>query len=99
MYRWKPLLVFHHLTVFCGHWSLANRKIKYLICHVTPQNNLIERSSNFESLNSLCTWYQLAKFGGHRYCGSGDTFLDFQVIKQGDVIKASGDCNNTSPSR
>ena len=85
-------MVFHHFAMFCGHWSLVNTKIKYLIYHVTPQNNLIEGSSNFESLNSLCNWYQLAKFGG-------DKFLVCQVIKQDHVIKGSGDYSNTSPSR
>ena len=98
MYGWDFLVICHHPGQSRDHKHCDSEK-RYLICHVNPQNNLIERSSNFESLNSLCTWYQLAKFGGHRYCGSGDTFLDFQVIKQDDVIKASGDYNNTSPSR
>ena len=49
--------------------------------------------------------HHLAKFGGHRYCSSRDiTFLVCHVIKQGHVIKGSGDyinrcCLSTSTLR
>ena len=45
----------HHLAMFGGHWSSASGDIKYLICHVTSQNHVIERSSNFMSESS--SWH------------------------------------------
>ena len=42
------------LPIWC-HWSIASGDIKYLICHMNSQSNVIERSSNFMSRNSL--WY------------------------------------------
>ena len=45
-------------------------------------------------------YHHLAKFGGHRYCISRDImFLICNVIKQGHIIKRSGDYNDRSPSR
>ena len=46
---WKPLTVIHHFPMFDGHWSIASRDIKYLICHMTSQNHVILGSSNFMS--------------------------------------------------
>ena len=48
-------MVSHHLVMFGGYCSIAIGYIKYLICHVTLQNYLIEGSSNFMSGNS--SWY------------------------------------------
>ena len=44
-------------------------------------------------------WYHLAKFGGHKYCSSGDKPLVCHVIKQDHIIQGWSDYNNTSPSR
>ena len=35
-----------------GYWSCSIGDIKYLICHVTSQNHVIEGSFNFMSGNS-----------------------------------------------
>ena len=43
----------NHLAMFGGHQSSANEYIKYLICHVTSQNHVIEGSCNFMSGSSL----------------------------------------------
>ena len=42
-------MLIHHLVIFGGHWSNASGDIKYLICHVTSQNFVIEGSFNFMS--------------------------------------------------
>ena len=55
MYRWKLLMVSYHFPMFGGDWSSAKVDLKYLICHVTSQNDVIDRSSNFMSGSS--TWY------------------------------------------
>ena len=47
-------MVSHHLAMFGGRWSSSNGDINYFICHVTSQNHVIERSSNFLSWSSLC---------------------------------------------
>ena len=41
---WKPLTVSFHLAMFGGHCSSASGNIKYFICHVTSQNDVIEGS-------------------------------------------------------
>ena len=41
-----------HLAMFGSHWSHACRNMKYLICHVTSQNHLIEGSIIFMSDSS-----------------------------------------------
>ena len=38
-----------HLLVFGGHWFSANGDIKYLICHMTFENHVTERSYTFLS--------------------------------------------------
>ena len=43
------------LAMFGSHWSDASGDIKYLICHMTTQNQLIEGSSNFMSGSS--SWH------------------------------------------
>ena len=53
IYGWKPVMVSHHLAMFGGHWSSASGDIKYLTCHVTLQNHVIEGSSNFYKWPSL----------------------------------------------
>ena len=35
----------HHFTVRGSHWPSASVDVKYLICHVTPQENVTEGSS------------------------------------------------------
>ena len=40
----KPLTVSHHFTIFGGHWPSAKGDIKYLICHMTLQDHVIEGS-------------------------------------------------------
>ena len=60
--------------VWC-HWSGASRDKMYLICHVTshkPHNGRIVRLYEWEI---LIVFYYLAKFGGHRHCGSGYVML------------------------
>ena len=39
---WKPLTVSHHVTIFGGHWLSAKGDTKYLICHMTLQDYMIE---------------------------------------------------------
>ena len=39
--------------MFGSHWSNASGDKKYLICHVTSQNYVIEGSCNFMSGSSL----------------------------------------------
>ena len=41
--------------MFGSDWSSACKDIKYLICHVTSQNHVIDGSSNFVSWSS--SWY------------------------------------------
>ena len=48
-------MVSHHLAMFGGHWSSASGDVKYLTCHVTLQNYVIEGSVNFVSGSS--SWY------------------------------------------
>ena len=55
----------HYLAVFGGYWSSARGDKKYLICHVTSENHVIERLSNAWEL--FIVYQQLAK---HRYCSS-----------------------------
>ena len=43
--------------------------------------------------------YHPLKFGGNRYCGSGNMFLVCHVILQGYVIKGSCDFMGRNPSR
>ena len=43
--------------------------------------------------------YHPLKFGGNRYCGSGNMFLVYHVILQGYVIKESCDFMGRNPSR
>ena len=50
----KPVTLYHHLTTFGSHWSIANGN-KYSIWRVTLQNHVIEGSSNFMSESS--SWY------------------------------------------
>ena len=45
MNQWVEIL--DHLGMFCGHWSSGSGDKKYLICHVTSQNQVIEGSRNF----------------------------------------------------
>ena len=37
----------HLVAMFDGHWSSASGDIKYLTCHMTLQNHVIDGSSNF----------------------------------------------------
>ena len=46
------ITVSHHLDMFCGHWSIESGDIKYLICYVTSQNRMIEKSKSFVSRTS-----------------------------------------------
>ena len=48
-------MVSHHLAMFGGHWSSASGDVKYLTCHVTLKNYVIEGSVNFVSGSS--SWY------------------------------------------
>ena len=83
--------------MFCGHWSSKSGDMKYVISHVTSQNNVIEGSSSFMIGTFFAVWYNLAKSAGHRCCNGRDiTFLAFLVIKQAYVIIGSGDYNDRS---
>ena len=44
-------MVSHDLAKFHGYWASASGDIKYVICQVTSQNHVIERSCNFISRN------------------------------------------------
>ena len=55
IYGWKPLTVSYHLAMLGGQWFIVIGGVKYLICHVTSQKNVIEGSSNFMSGSS--SWY------------------------------------------
>ena len=44
------------------------------------------------------TSHQLAKFGGHRQCGSEDVIVVCHVISQDPVIKGSCDFMGRNPS-
>ena len=46
-------MVSHHLIMFGGHWSNASGNMKYLICHMTSQNHVIEGERKFMSGSSL----------------------------------------------
>ena len=52
IYVWPPLTLSHHLAQLGAHWSSVSRDIKYLLCHVTLQNHVIEGSFNFMSGSS-----------------------------------------------
>ena len=45
----------HYIPMFGGHWANTSGDRKYLICHVTSQNQVIEGSSNF--LSGSPSWY------------------------------------------
>ena len=47
-------MVSHHLAMF-GYWSSATGDMKYLLCHVTSQNPVIEGSNRFMSGSS--SWH------------------------------------------
>ena len=42
----EALKTSQHIVMFCGHWPSTNGDIKYVISHVTSQNNVIEGSSS-----------------------------------------------------
>ena len=52
LYGWKALMVSYHLSIFVGHCSSASGDIMYLLCHMTSQDCMIERSCNFMSWSS-----------------------------------------------
>ena len=41
---WKSLTLRHHLAMFGGHWFSASGDMKYLLCHITSHNHVIEGS-------------------------------------------------------
>ena len=92
-------MVSHHLGMFGGFLSSAKGDMKYLMCHMTSENNAIEKSKLYEwELFMIC--HHLAKFGGGRYCSNRDImFLVCHVVKEDHVIKGSGDYKKRSPSR
>ena len=45
----------HYLHMFGGHWSNASEEMKYLICHMTSENHVIEGSISFMSGTS--SWH------------------------------------------
>ena len=50
--EWKPVTLSHHLAMFVDRWSSGSEYTKYLTCHMTLQNHVIEGSSNFMSGSS-----------------------------------------------
>ena len=46
-------MVSDHLAMFGDHWFSASGNIKYLIFHLTSQNDLIEGSCKFMNETSL----------------------------------------------
>ena len=73
-------MVSHHFPMFGDDWSSARGDTKYLICHVTSQNNLI-------GWEFFIIYQQLTKFGEHSYCSSKDKmFLVCHGIKDDHVI-------------
>ena len=83
--RWKPLTVHHLLAMFDAHRSSASGNITYLICHMTSQDHVIERSCEVtDGSTPLYVTIQL-KLDGNRHCGSGDMFFVFQVISEDHV--------------
>ena len=83
-----------------GDWSSASGDMKYLICQVTSQKLVKERSRNFMSRSSL--WY-VTNLPGllaiYIYYTSRNMFLVCQVIKQDHLIKESSDYKNRDPKR
>ena len=75
LYGWELFIV---STTFPGWWLLVvaiSGDIKYLICHVTSPNHMLEGSCNFMCENfSLYGTTLVVKFGGHRYGDSRDVF-------------------------
>ena len=55
-------MVSHHLAMFGNLWSVTNEDLKYLICHVTSQNHMIEGSVNFMSGRSSSYVTTLPRF-------------------------------------
>ena len=51
----KSVTVSHHLAMFSGHWFSTSGDIKYLTCHLTLQNHVIEGSRNLMKVSS--SWY------------------------------------------
>ena len=49
IYGWKLLTVSHYLAMFGGDWSRVSRDMKYLICRMTSQNQVIDWSVKFMS--------------------------------------------------
>ena len=79
----------HHL--FGGHWSSASGDIKYLTCHVSLQNHVIEGSSNF--LSGSFSWYITTALSSLVLIGIAvvEMFLVCHMIKPDNIIKGSGD--------
>ena len=52
---WDPQTVSHHLTIFCGPWSITSGDVRYLIFHVTSKDLAIEGPCNFMSSSLYVT--------------------------------------------
>ena len=58
---WEPLTVSQHLALFGIHWFSAAKDITYLICYVTPHDDLIQESCKFVGASSL--WHFITPIG------------------------------------
>ena len=67
-------MISQNLAQFGVLRSCASGDIMHLICQVTSQDHLIERSSGLVGESSSKYVTTLAKFGDHRHSKSGDVF-------------------------
>ena len=63
----------HQLAVFAGHWCGASRDIKYLIFHLTSQNQMIEGSITL-SVGTLHGMSPPCQVCWSSYCGHRSVF-------------------------
>ena len=89
LYRWKALVVTHHLLKFNDQRSCGIVEVKYLICHMTLQDNVIKRFRIYWR-NLFIVQNHLAKFWSHSHFGSGDiTYVICYMTLQDHLIKGS----------
>ena len=80
---WEPLTVSQHLALFGIHWFSAAKDITYLICYVTPHDDLIQESCKFVGASSL--WHFITPIGLL-------TFSIVMAITLGDPQGKSSQC-------
>ena len=66
-------MISHHLVMFGGDWSSLSEVVKYLVCHVTSRDHVIQGSCDFKG-GAYCVSspYQV---GGYKHYGCRDIMI------------------------